>query len=170
MTALLQIGGAPQRSEAATKASAPVVAAALCSRAERNYRGTPYFKPLQKEVLRALKKARFVPAMANGKPTPVFFGWHCALLYQLQAASSRPGESGSDSPGSFRRFYRCAIDRGHLKRDSEDPRIQAAARRNKNGAVTLELQVSETGTLLSSKVLSEDPSGYNFGAVELQAL
>ena len=75
MTALLQIGGAPQRSEAATKASAPVVAAALCSRAERNYRGTPYFKPLQKEVLRALKKARFVPAITNGKP--------CACTFQM---------------------------------------------------------------------------------------
>ena len=33
-----------------------------------------------------------------------------------------------------------------------------------------QLQVSETGKLLSSKVLSEDPSGLNFGAVELHAL
>ena len=70
----------------------------------------------------------------------------------------------------FEDFIAPQLIMGTIKWDSKDSRLQAAARRNKNGAVTLELQVSETGKLLSSKVLSEDPSGLNFGAVELHAL
>jgi hypothetical protein len=133
------------------------------------YRGTPNSKPLQKEVLRALKKARFVPALVNRKPTPVFF--HGTVLF---FANSKPhlrvlANQDPTALAHFEDFIAPQLIMGTFKWDAKDPRMQAAARLNKNGAVTLQLQVSETGKLLSSKVMSEDPSGYNYGAVEIDA-
>ena len=51
----------------------PVLAAPLKMDLGTVYRASPNSKLLQKEILRALKRARFVPAIAQHKPARVFF-------------------------------------------------------------------------------------------------
>ncbi len=47
--------------------------------------------------------------------------------------------------------------------------METARRLKKNAAVVLSLHVNESGELLFSKVVSEDPRGFNFGAAVLRS-
>ena len=134
------------------------------------YRGTPNSKALQKEVLRALSKARFIPAIAHGKPVPVYF--QGTVLFFAKATPHLRMLANQD-PTALLRFDDFIAPQailGTLGWLRNDPRLQPAVRLNKNGGVTFELHVSETGKLLSTKVVSEDPPGYNFAAVEKDML
>lgn len=133
------------------------------------YRGTAGSKLLQKAVLRALDKAQFIPAIAHYKKTAVDFRGTVMFF-----ATGKPhlrvfANQDARELARFADFITPQLIGGSTKWDPNDPQLETARRLNKNAAVVLSLQVNERGELLSSRVISEDPPGFNFGAAVLKS-
>lgn len=133
-------------------------------------RGTLGSRLLQSEVLRALQRSRFVPALAHDKPVPVYFRGTVLFFAHSQPHLRVLANQDPDALAHFDDFVAPQEIFGTARSVENDPRLDAFSRRYKNGAVTLELRVNEKGRLLSSRVLSEEPRGYNLGAVEVDML
>lgn len=133
-------------------------------------RGTPGSRLLQSEVLRALQRSRFVPAIAQGKSVPVHFRGTVLFFAHSQPHLRVLANQDPDALAHFDDFVAPQEIFGTALSVASDPRLDAFMRRYKNGAVTLELHVNEKGKLLSSRVLSEEPRGYNLGAFEVDML
>jgi TonB family protein len=128
------------------------------------YRATPGSKPLQKEILRALSRATFIPAIADGKPVRVYFRGTIMFFANSSPhlrifANQDPGELAHMSE-----FIAPQLIVGSTRWNPKDENLEAARRLNQNGAVVLSLHVDEKGKLRSIKVISEDPRTLHFGA------
>ena len=133
------------------------------------YQGTPGSQLLQKAILKALNEAEFIPAIAEHKTTGVDF--HGTVMF---FASQKPSlrvfaHQDRGELAHFADFVAPQLIGGSTKWDANDPQLEAARRRRKEGAVVLSLHVSDRGKLLSSKVISEEPAGFNFGAALLKS-
>lgn len=128
------------------------------------YRASPNSKLLQKEILRALKRARFVPAIAQHKPTRVFFRGTVMFFAKSQPHLRVLANQDPQELARLSDFIAPQLIIGTTSWDKSNPEIEAARRLNKNGAVVLNLHVDAKGKLLSTKVISEDPPSFHFGS------
>jgi hypothetical protein len=133
-------------------------------------RGTPESRLLQDEVLRALNRSRFVPAIKHHKPVPVYFRGTVLFFAHTQPHLRVLANQNPDALAHFEDFIAPQEIFGTARWDENDPRLDAITRMNKNSFVTLELHVNEKGGLLSTQVLSEEPRGYNMGAFHKEML
>lgn len=125
---------------------------------------------MQREVLRALQRSRFIPAVAHNKPVPVYFRGTVLFFAQSEPHLRVLANQDPDALAHFDDFIAPQEIFGTVRSVESDPRLDAFSRRYKNGAVTLELHVNENGKLLSSRILSEEPRAYNLGAYEVDML
>jgi hypothetical protein len=132
--------------------------------------GTPGSDLLRKEVLRALNRSRFLPAIAHHKPVPVYFRGTVLFFAHTEPHLRVLANQNPDALAHFEDFVAPQEIFGTARWVENDPRLDAMTRRNNNSAVTLELHVNEKGKLLSTRVLSEDPRGYNVAAFEKDAV
>ena len=88
----------------------------------------------------------------------------------LPAEKSRLHRLGLFFLAHFEDFLALQVIIGTAGWISKDERLRPAVRKNKSGGVIFDLHVDASGKFLSIKVLSEDPPGYNFAAVEKDAL
>lgn len=133
-------------------------------------RVSPGSRLLKNEVLRALQRSRFIPAIAKDKPVPVYFRGTVLFLAHTQPHLR---VLANQDPGAVARFDDFVAPQeifGTARSDGNDPRLDAFTRRYKNGSVVLDLRVDDKGKLLSSRVLAEEPRGYNLGAYEVDML
>ena len=133
-------------------------------------RGSPGSALLQKEVLRALNRSRFVPAITHHKPVAVYFRGAVLFFARSEPHLRVLANQNPDALAHFEDFIAPQEIFGTTHRVDNDPRIDALARKDKRGAATLELRVNEKGKLVSTRVLSEEPPGYQVGAFEVDAL
>jgi hypothetical protein len=133
-------------------------------------RGTAGSNLLQKEVLRALNRSRFVPAIAHHHPVPVNFRGAVLFFAHSEPHLRVLANQNPDALAHFEDFIAPQEILGTAHEADNDPRIDSLARKDKTGAATLELRVNEKGKLVSSRVLSEEPPGYRVGAYEADAL
>ncbi len=133
-------------------------------------RVTPGSRLLKNEILRALQRSRFVPAIANDKPVPVYFRGTVLFFAHSVPHLRVLANQDPDALARFDDFVAPQEIFGTARSVGNDPRLDAFTRRYKNGAVRLELHVDGKGKLLSSRVLSEEPRGYNLGAYEVDML
>lgn len=133
-------------------------------------RGTPGSRLLQSEVLRALQRSRFIPAIAQGKRVPAYFRGTVLFFAHSQPHLRVFANQDPDALAHFEDFVAPREIFGTARSVENDPRLDAFTRRFKSGAVTIELHVNEKGNLRSSRVLSEEPRGYNLGAFEVDML
>ena len=133
------------------------------------YPGSAGSQLLQKAVLKALNQAELILAIANHKPVGVDF--HGTVMFFAQQKPNLRVFANQDRHELARitDFVAPQLIGGSTKWDSEDPQLEAARRMNKTGVVVLSLQVNEKGELTSSKVIAEDPPGFNFGAAVLKS-
>ena len=129
------------------------------------YRASANSKPLQKEILRALKRAHFIPAIANQKPARVFFRGTVMFFAKSQPHLRVLSNQDPIELAHLSDFIAPQLILGSNTWDPKDPQLVAAKRLNKSGAVVLSLHVDANGKLLSTKVISEDPPSLNFGAM-----
>jgi hypothetical protein len=132
------------------------------------YNVTPSSQLLQKEVLRALRQAQLIPAIANHKQVLVVFD---GTVMFFAKATPHLRVFANQEPGELAHFNDFIAPQRIFASDSWDPgssELQAAQRLGKNGVVVLSLHVDEKGKLLGAKVASEDPRGYNFGSLLLK--
>lgn len=133
------------------------------------YQGIAGSKALQKAVLQALGRAQFIPAIAHYKKEAIDFRG-TVMFFATQSPHLRV--FSNRDPGDLKRladFIAPQLIGGSTKWNSEDPQLEAAVKLNKDAVVVLSLHVNEQGELLSSKVISESPPGFNFGAVVLKS-
>ncbi len=133
-------------------------------------RVTPGSRHLGSEVLRALQKSRFVPAIAQGKPEAVYFRGTVLFFAHSQPHLRVLANQDPSALAHFDDFIAPQEIFGTARSLENDQRLDAFQRRFKGGAVTLELRVSAQGKVMSSRVLSEEPRGYNLGVCEADAL
>ncbi len=136
------------------------------------YRGTPGSNALDNEVVSALKRCRFMPAIYNAKPAQVLF-LGTVLFFMTD-----------DKP--HLRIYanqnRDDIEKGN---DFIAPQMIAGTANNvalpkdellkvriyhQKGVVELAITVDANGNQKDIKLLSEDPVGFNFGDATLTLL
>ncbi len=127
------------------------------------YRATPGSKALQKEILRALQRARFIPAIAQGKPARVFFRGTVMFFAKSQPHVRILANQDPTELARLSDFIAPQLILGSTTWDAKDKLLEPARRLGKSGAVVLSLHVDAKGKLLSSRVISEDPAGFNFG-------
>lgn len=120
--------------------------------------------------MRALNRSRFLPAIAHHKPAPVYFRGTVLFFAHTQPHLRVLAAQDPAAVAHLEDFVAPQEIFGTAQPVENDPRLYAITRMNKNGAVTLELHVNEKGNLLSTRVLSEEPRGYNLGAVETDML
>jgi hypothetical protein len=134
-------------------------------------RGTPGSRLLQDEVLRALNRSRFLPAIAHHKPVPVYSAAPFCSLPTPSLTFVCWQNQDPDAVARFDDFIAAQEIFGTARWVENDPRLDAFTRMGKNGAVTLQLHVNEKGKLLSSRAaVSEEPRGYNLGRFEVDML
>lgn len=133
-------------------------------------RGTPGSRLLQDEVLRALKRSRFVPAIAHDKPVPVYFRGTVLFFAHSEPHLRVLANQDPEAVAHFDDLIAPQEVFGTARSVENDPRLDAFTRRYKKGSVTLRLHVNEKGKLVSSRVLSEEPRGYNLGPFEADML
>ena len=133
------------------------------------YPGSAGSELLQKAVLKALNEAEFISAIANHKPVGIDF--HGTVMFFPRQKPNLRVFANQDRHELARiaDFVAPQLIGGSTKWDSEDPQLEAARRMNKTGVVVLSLQVNEKGELTSSRVVAEDPPGFNFGAAILKS-
>jgi hypothetical protein len=134
------------------------------------YRATSDSKLLQKEILHALSRARFIPALAHGKPVPILFQGTVLFFAKTEPHLRVFANQDPTALARYEDFIAPQMIIGTTGWNSRDERLQPAVRLNKNGAVTFQLHVNAKGKLLSTEVVSEEPRGYNFAAVEKDVL
>ncbi|MBA3543627.1 MAG: hypothetical protein H0T83_04200 [Chthoniobacterales bacterium] len=134
------------------------------------YGSTPGSRSVQNEVLRALNRSRFLPAIAHHKAVPVYFRGTVLFFARTQPHLRVLANQNPDALVHFEDFVAPQEIIGTARWDENDPRLEAITRKNKSSVVTLELHVNERGKLLSTRVLSEEPRGYNIGAFERDML
>ncbi len=133
-------------------------------------RGTPGSRLLQDEVLRALNRSRFVPAIAHHKPVPVYFRGTVLFFAHAEPHLRVLANQDPDTVAHFDDFIAPQEIFGTARSVENDPRLDAFTRTHKNGSVTLQLHINGKGKLLSSRVRSEEPRGYNLGPFETDML
>jgi hypothetical protein len=133
------------------------------------YRGTPGSQPLQRAVLKALDGARFIPATIDHKPAAVDF--HGTVMFFPHQTPNLRVFANQDRKelARFADFVAPQLIGGSTKFDGKDPALEAARRMKKDGMVVLSLQVNEKGELLASRIISEEPPGFGFGAAILKS-
>jgi len=132
------------------------------------YRGTPGSEALEKEVTHALSRCRFIPAIYDGKPTEVVI-WGAALFV---VTDGKPhlrifANQNRDDIAKWNDFIAPQIILPAEKVRVRDELLNAMIHHQK-GVVELATTVDENGNWKESKVLSEDPPGFNFARVALK--
>ncbi len=132
------------------------------------YRGTPESKALDKEVMSALKRCRFIPAVYNGKPTGVLFLGTVLFFVKdgkprlrVYASQNRDDiEKGNDFIAP--QLVEEVGDWERVKNELEKARVYL-----QKGVVELAITVDANGNQKNIKLVSEDPVGFNFGHATL---
>jgi hypothetical protein len=128
------------------------------------YRVTPESNALEKEVISALNRCRFIPAIYDGKPTRVLFLGTVLLFVtdgkphlRIYANQNRDDiAKGNDfiAPQMILPSQKVTLAKNEL--------LKAAIYRQK-GVVELAITVDANGNQKDVKLLSEDPVDFNFG-------
>jgi len=136
------------------------------------YRATPQSEALEKEVMSALSRCRFIPAIYNGKPTGVSFLGSVLFVVadgkphlRIYANQNRDDiEKGND-------FIAPQLIAGtiHNVGPAQNELLKAKSYHQK-GVVELAITVDANGNQKDIKLLSEDPVGFNFGHATLTLL
>jgi len=132
--------------------------------------GTSGSRFLQEEVLRALNRSHFIPAIAHQKPVAVYFRGTVLFFAHAQPHLRVFANQEPDALARFDDFIAPQEIFGTARWEESDPRLDPIRRMNKNSAVKLELHLDESGKLLSTRILSEEPRGYNMGALQKEML
>ena len=141
----------------------PVFAAPIKADLGTVYRASPNSKLLQKEILHALRRARFIPAIAQHKPARVFFRGTVMFFARTQPHLRVLANQDPHELAGLSDFIAPQLIFGTTNWDKSNQQLEAAVRLNKNGAVVMSLHVDEKGKLLSTSVISEDPPSFHFG-------
>ncbi len=162
---LLQQG----QGDAVVMFSEPVFGAPIKADLGTVYRATPNSKLLQKEILRALARAQFIPAMAHGKPTLAEFRGTVMFFANTEPhlrilANQDPAELAHLSDFISPQFLI-----GTTQWDPKNPQMEAARRRRKDGVVVLSFHVNAQGKVTASRLVSEDPPDLGYGPAVLKA-
>ena len=136
------------------------------------YRVTPESEALEKEVMSALRRCRFIPATYNGKPAGVSFLGTVLFVVadgkphlRIYANQNRDDiEKGNDFIAP-----QLIAETIHGVGPAQSALEKARITRQK-GVVELAITVDANGNQKDIKVLSEDPPGFNFGRASLTVL
>src|SRR6266542_2054442 len=134
------------------------------------FRATPESKALDAELHSALARCRFIPAIYNGKPTTVaFIG---TVLFVV--AGGKPhlriyANENHDDIAKGNDFIAPQLIAGTTNKVKlKDELAKARIYRLKGGVVELAITIDANGNQKHVRVVSEDPSGFNFGKAELE--
>ena len=128
------------------------------------YRGTPESKLLEQELVKRLSKAKFIPAIYNHKPVPVFF--YGTAVFSVVNGKPR-----------LRIFSNQQLDELKKENDFIDPQPyfgedskftgphypDTGTSVRVTGVVELALNVDATGNLTNIQLVSESPPLLGFG-------
>ena len=133
------------------------------------YRGSPDSKPLERELVRCLDKALFVPAVHNGETVPVLFfgttifkvvnGKPRLRIFANQEAEELKKESDFIGPQPF-------VGRGSKFEGLHYPADTVTS--ELSGIVELNMKVDADGNMKDLRIVSEDPPlvGFRRAAAE----
>jgi len=136
------------------------------------FRATPGSEALEREVISALWRCRFIPAIDNGKPVTVVLigtvvfvvadGKRHLRVYMNQNRDDIAKGNDFIAP----QLIPATINKVPLNDELAKGRIY----RLKGGIVELAITVDANGNQKQIRVVSEDPPGFNFGKAEVELL
>jgi TonB-like protein len=134
------------------------------------YRATPGAGTLEKEVMSALQKCRFIPAIYDGTPTEVLFlGTVVFIVADGKAHLRIYANQNHDDIATGSDFIAPQLILESRKKISlVQNELEKARIYHQNGVVELSTTVDANGNQEDIRVVSEDPPGFNFGRAELE--
>ena len=127
---------------------------------------SPGSELLQNELLRVINDVQFTSALVNGKPTDVTF--YGAATFSIQEGKPQLRMFANQEPDDIAAghdFIAPQPIRSTEKwKDVQATDLNAAMAFHKKGAVILSVSVDAAGNPTDVKVVSENPTGFNFGA------
>jgi hypothetical protein len=136
------------------------------------FRPTPASEALEREVISALWRCRFIPAIDNGKPvTVVLIGTVVFVVADGKPhlriyANQNPDDIAKGNDFIAPQLIPTTINKVPLNDELAKGRIY----RLKGGMVELAITVDANGNQKQIRVVSEDPPGFNFGKAEVELL
>lgn len=136
------------------------------------FRATPESKPLENEVNLALAHCHFIPAVYNRKPTEVaFIGTVLFIVAEGKPHLRIYANENRDDVAKGNDFIAPQLIAGTMNKVAlKDELAKARSYRLKGGVVELAITVDANGNQKHVRVVSEDPSGFNFGKAELESV
>jgi hypothetical protein len=134
------------------------------------YRATPGAGTLETEVISALQRCSFIPAIYDGKPTEVLFLGTVVFV----VADGKPhlriyANQNRDDIATGNDFIAPQLIPETRKKISlVQNELEKARIYHQNGVVELSTTVDANGNQEDIGVVSEDPPGFNFGRAELE--
>jgi hypothetical protein len=132
------------------------------------YRGSGDFKALAGEVRNAIERSHFIPAAYGGKPFPIYFAG--TAIFVKTDGQPRLRIFANQNADDIKRqsdFVAPQLIAGTDDWDSAKLLLEKARLYTRNGAVELSVTVDDTGHVKDLKVVSEDPTDFNFGRAAL---
>ena len=121
---------------------------------------------LQTALVRAINAVHFTPALVDGKPTQV--GFYGTATFSIKDGRPQLRIYANQEPDEIAAGHDFVAPQPIMvKSKSKDAAINllgAARAKHKTGAVILSVSVDAAGKPTDVKVISETPTGFNFGA------
>jgi hypothetical protein len=139
------------------------------------YRATPGSEVLEKEVMSALGRCRFIPAIYDGKRTKVLLIG--TVLFLVADGKPHLRTFANQNRGDIAKWNDLIAPQMVVPNPSRvglptevQTELQKARSYHQKGVAQLAITVDANGNRKSIKVVYEDPVGFNFGRVALRLL
>jgi TonB family protein len=121
---------------------------------------------LQTDLVRAINALPFTPALVDGKRTQVAF--YGTATFSIKDGKPQPPIYANQEPNEIAAGHDFVAPQPIMvkskSKDDAANEISAARAMHKRGAVILSVSVDAAGKPTDVKVVSETPTGFNFGA------
>ncbi|PYJ30585.1 MAG: hypothetical protein DMF24_07880 [Verrucomicrobia bacterium] len=136
------------------------------------FRATPGSEALEREVISALWRCRFIPAIDNGKPvTVVLIGTVVFVVADGKPHLRTYANQNHDDIAKGNDFIAPQLIPATINKvPLNDELAKGRIYRLKGGIVELAITVDANGNQKQIRVVSEDPPGFNFGKAEVELL